>query len=158
MAARNKAIAILMQDASDPDNPVLVKREQEYSSALGSADVELTLSSALEVVAIYNVRDLDGDVGGPFWDEFSGNSAYRTYGVLEGVEFAKQDLVGGGQGVYKRIYYSNATAPGSFIKVAQAFESIEMALGAFWTTYLGGDGTDYDTALAAARTLAGVPT
>lgn len=154
MAARNKAVAVLI---TTDDPPNLILREQEYDSILGSALVEITLASGRQVVALWIVRDLDGDMGGPFWDEYSGNSQYRIEGVFDGVDVGERDLSGMTQGVRTRTYFSNATAPGTRVEVERDFEDSTMGRGAGWTVYQDGQGAEYSAQLAAARQLAGVP-
>jgi len=155
MAADNNFIVVLI-DASVPPN--LIVRQQKYDPINGSDAVEGIVASALQVVAMFNVRDLDGDMGGPFWDEFSGNSQYRVQGVFDGLGIAKRDLTGATQGVFVRTYFSNATAPADFAKVAKAFEDSIIAQGVNWVVYEDGQGVLYDAELAKARKLVGLPT
>lgn len=154
MTARNKAVAVFITTDNPPN---LILREQEFDPTNGSLDVESALASGRQVVAVWIVRDLDGDLGGPFWDEYSGNSQYRVESTFDGVDVGERDLTGNTQGVRTRTYYSNATAPAARVDVAREFEDSTMGRGAGWTVYQDGQGTAYNTQLAAARTLAGVP-
>lgn len=154
MAARNKAIAVVITTDVPPN---LIAREQEYDPIAGSGAVELALASGRQVVALYIVRDLDGDMGGPFWDEYSGNSQYRVEGVFDGVDVGERDLTGGTQGVRTRTYFANATTPSARVEVIKSFEDSTMGRGAGWTVYENGEGVLYEAELEKARALAGVP-
>lgn len=155
MAARNKCIAVLITTDNPPN---LILREQEYDPIDGSALVQVALASSRQVVACYNVRDLDGDAGGPFWDEFSGNSRYRVQSTFDGVDWARQDLTGPTQGVFTRQYFSNAAPPAAQVDVENNAEDLVMAQGTSWLVYEDGQGSEYATQLEAARILASVPT
>jgi hypothetical protein len=155
MAARNKAIAVLIDTSIEPS--VLIKREQEFDPLGGSADVQTALASGRQIISLYIVRDLDGDMGGPFWDEYSGNSQYRVESVFDGVDVGERDLTGGTQGVRTRTYFSNATAPAARVEVSRDFEDSTMGRGSGWTVYQDGQGAEYEAQLAAARELVGVP-
>jgi hypothetical protein len=154
MAARNKAVAVLITTDQPPN---LIAREQEYDSGRGSGDVEDMLASGRQVVAIYVVRDLDGEQGGPFWDEYSGNSQYRIEGVFDGVDVGERDLTGPTQGVRTRTYFSNATAPSERVDVSKDFEDSTMGRGSGWTVYENGEGALYVAELQRARELVRFP-
>lgn len=154
MAARNKCIAVLITTDVPPN---LIVREQEYDSTRGSGDVEAALASGRQVVAVYAVRDLDGDLGGPFWDEYSGNSQYRVEGVFDGVDVGERDLTGPTQGVQTRTYFNNATAPSEKVSVNRDFEDSTMGRGSGWTVYEDGQGALYAAELAKARVAVGFP-
>jgi hypothetical protein len=155
MSADNKCIVVLIDTGAPPN---LIMQEVKYDPIGGASGVEAKIASGLQIVALYNVRDLNGDMGGPFWDEFSGNSQYRVQGVFDGVNVAKRDTTGATKGAITRTYFANSTAPGKQTTVEAQFEDTVMGQGAGWSVYENGEGALYEAELAKARTLVGLPT
>jgi hypothetical protein len=135
----------------------LIQRSVNFNEGNGSSGVENACKSALEVVAVYVVRDIEGDAGGPFWDEYSGNSQYGVVESYDGITVVKRDLTGATKGCTKKSYYNNAASPGPNTPVASAFEETTIGAGANWPVLDDGQGSNYEAKLAEARTLVGLP-
>jgi len=152
MAADNKVHVVLINPAGN-----LVHRQANYNPTNGSVGLENMVKSALEVVAVWVVRDLNGDAGGPFWDEFSGNSQYKVVEAFDGIQVGKRDLTGQTLGAKIKSYFSDSSSPGSFVSVDSKLEDSVMGGGANWAVLDDGQGSLYTEKLAAAKTLVGVP-
>jgi hypothetical protein len=146
MAADNCIHVVLINPAG-----TLIQRTVNFNPAQGSAGVEHGTKSALEVVALFVERDVQGDAGGPFWDEYSGNSQYSVAEAYDGVTVTKRDLTGATKGTTKKSYFDSAGSPGSNTPVANAFEESAIGAGANWPVL------DDEAKLAEARTLVGIP-
>jgi hypothetical protein len=136
---------------------VLIDRTVNFNPAQGSAGVEHGVKSGLQIVALYVERDVQGDAGGPFWDEYSGNSQYSCAESYDGVLIVKRDLTGATKGAIKKSYFDNADSPGPNTPIANAFEESAVAQGANWPVLDGGEGSSYEQKLAEARILVGFP-
>jgi hypothetical protein len=143
MAADNCIHVVLINPAGN-----LIQRTVNFNPAQGSAGVEHGTKSALEIVALFVERDVQGDAGGPFWDEYSGNSQYSVTEAYDGVTVTKRDLTS---------YFDSAGSPGSNTPVANAFEESAIGAGANWPVLDDGQGTNYEAKLDEARTLVGIP-
>jgi hypothetical protein len=137
MAADNCIHVVLINPAGN-----LIQRTVNFNPAQGSAGVEHGTKSALEIVALFVERDVQGDAGGPFWDEYSGNSQYSVTEAYDGVTVS---------------YFDSAGSPGSNTPVANAFEESAIGAGANWPVLDDGQGTNYEAKLDEARTLVGIP-
>ena len=152
MAADNCIHVVLVNPAGN-----LIQRTVAFNPGNGSGAVEQAVKSALEVVAVFVERDVEGDAGGPFWDEYSGNSQYSIVAAYDGVTVVKRDLTGATKGAVKKSYYDDAGSPGPNVSIANAFE--ETSIGAAnWPVLDDGQGSNYEAKLAEARTLVGLPT
>jgi len=153
MAADNCVHAVLINPAGN-----LIDRTVNFNPTNGSSAVENAVKSALEVVAIFVERDINGDAGGPFWDEYSGNSQYSVAAAYDGITVTKRDLTGATRGAIKKSYFDDSASPGPNTSVATAFEETTVAQGANWPVLDDGQGSNYETKLAEARILVGLPT
>lgn len=153
MAADNCVHVVLINPGGQ-----LIERLSNYNPTQGSQGVENACKSALEVVAVFVERDLEGDAGGPFWDEYSGNSQYAVLEAYDGVTVVKRDLTGATKGCIKKSYYNAAGSPGPNTSVASAFEETTIGAGANWPVLDDGQGSYYEQKLAEARVLVGLPT
>ncbi len=152
MAQDNAAHVVLINPAGS-----LIQVSANFNPGQGSNGVEHAVKSALEVVAVYIVRDLEGDAGGPFWDEYSGNSQYGVGEAFDGVTVVKRDLTGPSIGCIKKQYFNDASSPGPNVSVPNAFIETTVSSGASWPVLDDGQGTNYEQKLAEARTLVGFP-
>ncbi len=152
MAADSTVHVVLITPAG-----VLIQRSVNFNVGQGSAGVEHAVKSGFEVVSMYVVRDTEGDAGGPFWDEYSGNSQYSCAEAFNGVQIVKRDLTGATKGAVKKVYYDDAGSPGPNTPVANAFEESAVAQGANWPVLDDGQGSNYEAKLAEARILVGLP-
>lgn len=152
MAADNCVHVVLINAGGN-----LIDRTVNFNPGNGSGAVEQAIKSALECVAVYIERDINGDAGGPFWDEYSGNSQYSVGAAYDGVTVVKRDLIGPTKGAIKKSYYDDAVSPGPNTPIAAAFE--ETSIGAAnWPVLDDGQGSNYEAKLAEARILIGLPT
>lgn len=152
MAADNCVHVVLINPAGN-----LIDRTVNFNPGNGSGAVEQAVKSALEVVAVFVERDVEGDAGGPFWDEYSGNSQYGVVAAYDGVTVVKRDLTGSTKGTVKKSYFNDAASPGPNVQVASAFQETTIGAGANWPVLDDGQGSNYEAKLAEARTLVGVP-
>lgn len=152
MAADNKVHVVLINPAGN-----LVHRQANYDPTNGSVGLENSVKSALEVVGVWVVRDLNGDAGGPFWDEYSGNSQYKVEEAFDGVQVAKRDLAGQTLGVKVKSHFSDASSPTGFVTMDAKLEDSVMGGGASYAVLDDGQGSLYEEKLAAAKTLVGAP-
>lgn len=148
MAQNNAVHVVLINPGGN-----LVQRTMQFNPVGGSAGIENAVKSALEVVAIFVQRDIEGDAGGPFTDEYSGNSQYSVAEAYDGITLTKRDLTGATKGAIKKSYYNDASSPGPNTPVANAFEESAIAQGANWPVLDDGQGSNYEAKLAEARTL-----
>lgn len=152
MAADSCVHVVLVNPAGN-----LIDRKVNFNPGNGSGAVENAVKSALEVVAVFIERDIEGDAGGPFWDEYSGNSQYSVSEAYDGITVVKRDLTGQTKGAIKKQYFNEAGSPGPNVPVGSAFEETTVAQGANWPVLDDGQGSNYEQKLAAARTLVGLP-
>lgn len=152
MAADNCVHVVLINPGGQ-----LIQRTVAFNPGNGSSSVEHAIKSGMEVVACYVERDVEGDVGGPFWDEYSGNSQYGVAESYDGVTMVKRDLTGPTKGCTKKAYHNDATSPGPNQTVAAAFEDTTIGSGASWPVLDDGQGSTYEAKLTEARTLVGFP-
>jgi hypothetical protein len=152
MAQDNCVHAVLINPAGN-----LIQRTVSFNPGNGSSAVEQAVKSALEVVAVFVERDVEGDAGGPFWDEYSGNSQYGVIAAYDGITVVKRDLTGPTKGTIKKSYYDDAGSPGANTQVGTSFEETTIGAGANWPVLDDGQGSNYEAKLAEARTLVGIP-
>jgi hypothetical protein len=155
MAADNETFIVLINPGGN-----LILRNANFNPGQGSAGVEQAVRSALQVVAVFVKRDTDGDAGGPFWDEYSGNNQYCVAQAFDGVQVKVRDIPGGGGGqanVRVKSYYNDTAPPSPFSTVASAYHESTMGSGSNWVVFDGGEGSLYEQKLAEARTLVGYP-
>jgi hypothetical protein len=155
MAADSQVHVVLINPAGK-----LIQRAVSFNPTNGSANVESLTKSALEVVAVFVQRDLNGDQGGPFWDEFSGNNQYCVAESFDGIQMKVRDVQGGGSQASVRVksYFSDLGNPTAFSSVGSAYHESVMGAGSNWIVFDGGKGSLYEQKLAEARTLVGFPT
>ena len=155
MAADSQTYVVLINPAG-----TLIQRSVSFNPTNGSANVEASTKSALEVVAVFVKRDLNGDQGGPFWDEYSGNNQYKVEEAYNGVQVKVRDIPGGGSQASVRVksYFSDLTNPTPFGTIGNAYHESTMGAGSNWVVFDDGQGSLYDQKLAEARTLVGFPT
>lgn len=155
MAADSQVHVVLINPAGN-----LIQRSVSFNPTNGSANVEMLTRSALEVVAVFVQRDLDGDQGGPFWDEYSGNNQYCVAEAYDGVQMKIRDIAGGGGGNSVRVksYFNDLTNPTAFTTIGNAYHESVMGSGSNWIVFDDGQGSLYEQKLAEARTLVGYPT
>jgi len=154
MAADSQVYVVLINPAGN-----LIQRSVSFNPTNGSANVEVGTKSALEVVAVFVKRDLNGDQGGPFWDEYSGNNQYCLAESYDGVQVKVRDVPGGGTLASVRVksYYSDLTNPTPFSSVGAVYHESVMGAGSNWIVFDEGEGSLYEQKLAEARTLVGYP-
>ena len=155
MAADSQVYVVLINPAGN-----LIQRDVSFNPTNGSANVEMATKSALEVVAVFVKRDLNGDQGGPFWDEYSGNNQYCVAEAYDGVQMKVRDIAGGGGGgnsVRVKSYFSDLTNPTAFSTIASSYHESVMGSGSNWIVFDDGQGSLYEQKLAEARTLVGYP-
>jgi len=155
MAADSQVYVVLINPAGN-----LIQRSVIFNPTNGSANVEAFTKSALQVVACFVKRDLNGDQGGPFWDEFSGNDQYCLAESYDGIQMKVRDVPSGGGGqasVRVKSYFSNLTNPTAFGTIASAYHESTMGAGSNWVVFDNGQGSLYTQKLAEARTLVGYP-
>ena len=150
MAADNEIHVVLINPAGS-----LVHRKKKFNPTEGSSGVEHDIKGNLNVVAIYIVRDLDGDAGGPFWDEYSGNSQYRVGESFDGVDVSKRDFTP--PHATTKSYYENASSPTPAANIDSKLTDSVMGSGANWPVLDDGQGSYYEQKLIEARTLVGFP-
>lgn len=156
MAAENCTHAVLINPGGN-----LIHRRANFNPVSGSAGIEHSTKSALQVVAVFVERDCNGDQGGPFWDEYSGNNQYCLEEAYDGVQVKIRDVPGGGGGqatVRVKSYFNELVSPTSFTSIASAYHSSVMGAGSNWIVMDDGQGSLYEQKLAEARTLVGFPT
>ena len=133
----------------------LVHRTKAWGDNVGgSAGVEAASKSGLQVVAIFVEKDVNGEIGGPFWDEYSGNSMYALEETFEGIVIALHDT----NPVSTRLRETlNDSALRPIRQVDNKLAGATMGKGSNWDTYEDGQGSLYDAKIAEARTLVGFP-
>lgn len=154
MAADSQTYVVLINPAGN-----LIQRSVSFNPTNGSANVESGTKSALEVVAVFVKRDLNGDQGGPFWDEYSGNNQYCLAEAYDGVQVKVRDVAGGGTQASVRVksYFNDLTNPTPFSSVDAVYYESIMGAGSNWIVFDGGEGSLYEQKVAEARTLVGYP-
>jgi hypothetical protein len=156
MAADSQVHVVLINPAGN-----LIQRAVSFNPVNGSSNVEMQSRSALQVVAVFVQRDLDGDQGGPFWDEYSGNNQYCVAESYDGVQMKVRDVPGGGGGqasVRVKSYYNDLANPTAFSAIDSKYHESVMGSGSNWIVFDDGEGSLYEQKLAEARTLVGYPT
>jgi len=151
MAADNKVHVVLINPAGQ-----LVHRQRNFNPEVGSIDLENAIKGNMIVVAVYLVRDLNGDAGGPFWDEYSGNSQYRVAESYDGVVVSKRDFTP--PHASTKGYYSDASSSLPATNIDAKLIDSTMGSGANWPVLDDGQGSYYEQKLAEARALVGYPT
>ena len=107
MAADNCIHVVLVNPAGN-----LIQRTVAFNPGNGSGAVEQAVKSALEVVAVFVERDVEGDAGGPFWDEYSGNSQYSIVAAYDGVTtLARRDRTSRSPTLSRRPASARPTGP-----------------------------------------------
>jgi hypothetical protein len=152
MAADSKVHVVLINPAG-----TLIHRQVNFNPAAGSAGVENMVKSALKVVAVFVQRDLNGDTGGPWWDEYSTNNQYAIMETYDGVEVKIRDITGPSSGVRTKSYFNDLTNPTAIAAVAKALEESTMGSGANWAVLDDGAGSYYEQKLNEAKNLVGLP-
>lgn len=156
MAADSQVYVVLINPAG-----TLIQRDVSFNPVNGSTSVEAGTKSALEVVAVFVKRDLNGDQGGPFWDEYSGNNQYCVAESYDGVQVKVRDVPGqGGSQASVRVksYFSDLANPTPFSTIGLSYHESVMGSGSNWIVFDDGTGSLYEQKLAEARTLVGYPT
>ena len=155
MAADSQTHVVLINPAGN-----LIERTANFNPVSGSSNIENSVKSALEVVAVFVQRDLNGDQGGPFWDEYSGNNQYKVEEAYDGIQIGVRDVPGGGSQASVRVksYFDDLASPTPFSTIGNAYHESVMGGGAGWIVFDNGEGSLYDQKLAEARTLVGFPT
>ncbi len=122
----------------------------------GSAGIVSAMTSALEVVAVFNQKDVNGngETTGPFWDEYSGRSAISVQETSEGINIAQYDIfpeTGDTQ---------EALNDGSIRSKLNGAAAAKTATGkgSHWNVFEDGQGSLYIAKVEEARTLVGWPT
>lgn len=134
-----------------------ITRTANFNPINGSLNVEGQIKNArLQVIGVWIVRDQNGDAGGPFWDEYSGNSAYSVIQAYDGISMVKRDTTGAAKGAAIKSYFNDGSNPTGFQTVASPQEDIVMAQGAQWTVLDDGQGSLYQTELETARVSLGL--
>jgi hypothetical protein len=151
MAADNKVHVVLINPAGQ-----LVHRQKNFNPEAGSIDLENAVKGNLSVVAVFLVRDLNGDQGGPWWDEYSGNSQLRVAETFEGIAVSKRDFTP--PHASTKAYTSDANPPLPATNIDSKLIDSTMGSGANWPVLDDGQGTYYAQKLAEARVLVGYPT
>jgi len=154
MAADSQVYVVLINPAGN-----LVQRSVSFNPTNGSANVESVTKSALQVVAVFVKRDINGDQGGPFWDEYSGNDQYCVAEAYDGVQMKVRDVKGPGTvpAVRVKTYFNDLTNPTGFSYLEAVFHESVMGSGSNWIVFDAGEGSLYEQKLAEARTLVGWP-
>lgn len=152
MSADSKVHVVLINAGGN-----LIHRQVNFNPSVGSTGVENMVKSGLKVVAVFIQRDLNGDQGGPFWDEYSTNNQYTLSETYDGVEVKIRDITGSNKGVRRKSYFNDLTNPTAIEQVSSALEDSVMGSGATWPVLDDGDGSFYDQKLAEAKTLVGFP-
>lgn len=155
MAADSCVHVVLINPAGN-----LIERTANFNPVTGSNNVENLVKSALQIVAVFVERDVGGDQGGPFWDEYSGNNQYNVEESYDGVQIKVRDVPGGGSPASVRVksYFSDLANPTSLNSVDNVYHESVMGAGSNWIVMDDGQGSLYDQKLAEARTLVGFPT
>jgi hypothetical protein len=154
MAADSCVHVVLINPAGN-----LIERTAQFNPVTGNSNVENAVKSALQVVAVFVERDVNGDAGGPFWDEYSGNNQYKVEESYDGIQMGVRDIAGGGSSASVRVksYFSDLANPTAFSNIANDFYESVMGGGASWIVFDDGQGSLYEQKVAEARTLVGYP-
>jgi len=131
----------------------LVRREMNHSPVANTAGLEhmFKAGAAFKAVVVYHVRDLEGDAGGPFLDNFDVIEQLKVGGTADGLTIARRDFTGPNKGTTERTYFSNGSPPLQATGIEAAFEDGVMAGGANWRVLDDGSGSVYDQRLVEAR-------
>lgn len=155
MAADNAVHIVLINPAGN-----LIQRTATFNPVNGSSNLENMIKSALQVVAIFVVRDLNGDISGPFWDEWSGNNQYKISESYDGITVGVRDVPGGGGGgasVRLKAYFSDSASSAPFSVIDSKYHESTMGSGGNWVVFDDGQGNLYEQKLQEARVLVGRP-
>jgi hypothetical protein len=150
MAIRNRIFVVLIDGATN-----LVLRQKDWGeSEGGSSSVETETASGQQVVAVFVEKDADGEAGGPFWDEYSGNSMYSVQETPEGISMGLHDITPTKTRIRETLNDGSLRA---IRLVDPKLAEATMGKGSNWDVFEDGQGSLYEQKLAEARTLVGVP-
>lgn len=155
MSADSKVHVVLINPSGN-----LICRTVNFNPVSGSAGVESGVKSALKTIAVFVERDINGDQGGPFWDEYSGNNQYCVEESFDGVQVKVRNVPGGGTLASVRVksYFNDLSSPSGFGSIDSVYHESVMGAGSNWIVLDGGEGSLYEEKLAEARILVGYPT
>lgn len=150
MANKNRVHVVLIDGAMN-----LVHQLKDWGdSEGGSTSIESKTASGLQVVGVWIEKDAGGEAGGPFWDEYSGNSMYALQETFEGVTVAMHDINPANTRVRETL---NDGAQRATRVIDPKLADATMGKGANWDVFEDGQGTLYEQKLAEARALVGIP-
>lgn len=133
----------------------LIHRQKSWGDQHGgSAGIESSTKSGLQVVGMWDEQDINGERGGPFWTEYSGRSMLAVEETFEGIAIAQRDTQPSKSDITEVL--NDGTARAKRDVDSKLAESV-MGKGANWDVYQDGQGGQYNTKLSEARTLVGVP-
>lgn len=117
---------------------------------------EALLKSSLQIVGLFIKRDQDESGNpGPWWDEFSGNSAYACQENSDGTGILSHNTPPGTTWIWQ--WNINHTR-GARRQVSNNLAEALMGQGACWDVLDDGSGSYYEQKLAEAKTLVGYGT
>lgn len=150
MANENCIHVVLINPAGN-----LIHRSHPWGDARGgSAGVEASSRSGLQVVGIWVEKDTQGEAGGPFFDEYTTNSMYSVQETAEGISVSMHDITPSSTRIRETL---NDKTLRSIRQIDPKLSAAVMGKGANWDVFENGTGALYEQKVAEARVLVGVP-
>jgi hypothetical protein len=150
MANKNRVHVVLIDGSTN-----LIHQMKDWGdSEGGSTGIEAVVSSGLQVVGIWVEKDVNGEAGGPFFDEYSGNSMYALQETFEGISIALHDITPASTRIRETL---NDKTLRPIRHIDPKLADATMGKGSNWDVFENGQGSLYEEKLAAAQVLVGVP-
>lgn len=123
--------------------------------ALAAGALEIGLKSALQVVGVWVERSEDENGNpGPWWDEYTGNSAYAVQENSEGVGIFRHDTT---PTATKTRQFNNDHSMAAQRQIDNSLAQSVMGQGACWDVLDDGSGSYYTQKVGEAKALIGAP-